>query len=94
MDSIKKRRAMYRMLFKTESGSQVLDDFLAFTCMYHGRYELSSVMPDEEIYIRQQVGRELLQILDLIPSRDGRANPIGFTSKLFGSTEKSRRTRE
>ena len=90
MDSLKKRSAMYRMLFKTASGSQVLDDFLAFTCMYHGRYDLSSVMSDEEIYIRQQVGRELLQILDLIPSRDGRTNPIGFTSKLFGSTEKSR----
>ncbi len=83
MDNAKERKAHYRLLFKTITGRTVLDDFLAFVCLYHGRIGLHPEMPDEEVYIRQCVGREVLQIMGIIPSREGRCKPDGFVAKLL-----------
>lgn len=87
MDSAKKRKAIYRqVLLKTVNGLAVLDNFLAYHCMYHGRHSEAQQLTDEEIYVRQEVGRELLRILDLIPdvkTMAGRSKPQGFTAKLL-----------
>ncbi|KKL24649.1 hypothetical protein LCGC14_2413200 [marine sediment metagenome] len=83
MDNAKKRKALYRQHFKTPLGCEVLDDMLAFIFMYHGKYDQTDKMLDSEVYIRQQMGRELLQVMDVIPSMTGRCRPQGFTAKLF-----------
>lgn len=83
MDSPKQRKAHYRLLFKTITGRKVLDDILAFVCLYHGRIGINPEMTDEEVYTRQCIGREILQIMGIIPGKEGRCKPDGFVAKLL-----------
>jgi len=79
--------ARTRELFRNGDGPYVLAEILRGACRFFGRIEGDNIAADE-LYIRQQVGREILWSLGVMPGPYIDMQPEYFVRKLINAKEK------
>lgn len=80
---LKKRKSLYRYTFRQNMGQVVLGDILAGPCRFFGPIDINDQVSDEEMFIRQKVGREILQTMDAFPGEGCKVSPDKFVSKIL-----------
>jgi len=83
---LKKRKSLYRYAFRRNMGHVVLGDILAGPCRFFGRIDINDQITDEEMFVRQKVGREILQTMDAFPGEGCSCSPDKFVLKLLSET--------
>ena len=82
-----KMTASCRMLFKSGEGPKVLGHILRNACRFFGRINEKDDISDEEIYIRQQVGREIIWSMGAMPGPFIDMEPDKFVRTLLNVKE-------
>ena len=80
---LKTRKTLYRHTFRHNMGNVTLGDILAGPCRLFGPIDMNDQITDEEMFIRQKVGREILQTMDAFPGEGCKVSPDKFVSKIL-----------
>lgn len=89
----KKRKSFYRYTFRHNMGHVTLGDILAGPCRFFGRIDINDQIPDEEMFVRQKVGREILQTMEAFPGEGIKMSPDKFVAKLLSEGDEDARGR-
>lgn len=91
----RERTARYRIsLLHTGIGQFVLSDILVGPCRFFGRIDAYDSMSHTELFIRQQVGREILSACGVFPGIDQELKPQEFVAKLAQGIEERKAKKE
>ena len=86
-----KIKSTHRLVFKTPDGRMVLGSLLHGPCRFFGKLGEKDNITDEEMYIRQQVGRDILWAMELMPGPGNDMTPDRFVNKLMNIKEEPSR---
>lgn len=80
---LKKRKSLYRHTFRGVAGNATIGDILVGPCRFFGPIDAKDKISDEEMFVRQKVGREILQAMDAYPGQGCRVSPDKFVQKIL-----------
>ena len=80
---LKARKSLYRHTFRHNMGQVTLGDILVGPCRFFGPIDTGDRISDEEMFVRQKVGREILQTMDALPGQGCTISPDKFVAKIL-----------